>query len=426
MKPKYYLVAPTANKVKSLLKKLGNNKAIIFVDDCFRDTEAVVELLKNRNVQAVLFDRDFNYERQYHKICNQVFEKIDITEISKVDAQKIINVIPIELKKANTTTKYFAKDPTILNVLATNMKALNFNFIDSFYDKDPEAAEVFLMVCYVHSCGVPCSFDMIYSYLGDDQYDWQQMFDIVDRIGGLVTELSMSEGDYYFIDSIQNYYQCRSRYFAEKIISSIPKDNKNFKKVLYKFTENVPQYKICQYDKFRRSAYDAAIIGKAFTDINEGENFYSLCAEKDDSEYIYQQAALYFANKKKYKTSFEWIDKARSGACYNRFSIDSTYAQIYFDVNIEADQKQAYKALKILEECCNSDKRKILHVEEFSKRVIKYHDKYNNEDSILFIKSALGVVDECVSENNHITSQINKWRLKAMKDNLNKCLENSN
>lgn len=426
MKPKYYLVAPTANKVKSLLKKLGNNKAIIFVDDCFRDTEAVVELLKNRNVQAVLFDRDFNYERQYHKICNQVFEKIDITEISKVDAQKIINVIPIELKKANTTTKYFAKDPTILNVLATNMKALNFNFIDSFYDKDPEAAEVFLMVCYVHSCGVPCSFDMIYSYLGDDQYDWQQMFDIVDRIGGLVTELSMSEGDYYFIDSIQNYYQCRSRYFAEKIISSIPKDNKNLKKVLYKFTENVPQYKICQYDKFRRSAYDAAIIGKAFTDINEGENFYSLCAEKDDSEYIYQQAALYFANKKKYKTSFEWIDKARSGACYNRFSIDSTYAQIYFDVNIEADQKQAYKALKILEECCNSDKRKILHVEEFSKRVIKYHNKYNNEDSILFIKSALGVVDECVSESNHITSQINKWRLKAMKDNLNKCLENSN
>ena len=140
-----------------------------------------------------------------------------------------------------------------------------------------------------------------------------------------MTELSMSEGDYYFIDSIQNYYQCRSRYFAEKIISSIPKDNKNFKKVLYKFTENVPQYKICQYDKFRRSAYDAAIIGKAFTDINEGENFYRLCAEKDDSEYIYQQAALYFANKKKYKTSFEWIDKARSGACYNRFSIDSTY-----------------------------------------------------------------------------------------------------
>jgi len=67
-----------------------------------------------------------------------------------------------------------------------------------------------------------------------------------------------------------------------------------------------------------------------------------------------------------------------------------------------------------------------LHVEEFSKRVIKYHNKYNNEDSILFIKSALGVVDECVSENNHITSQINKWRLKAMKDNLNKCLENSN
>lgn len=421
-KPKYYMVAPSLKKVKAFFQHLDNQQCILFVDDCFSDTDAVVELLKNGRVQVVMFDRDFNFERQYHRICDQTFEKIDITEIKKTDAQNIIDIIPRDLKKPYTTTKHFYKDPTILNLLAANLKAVNFKFINDFYKKDADAAKVFLMVCYVHSCGVPCSFDMIYSFLGDDEYTWDQMFDIIERIGGLLTDLSILNEEYSFMDSLQNYYQCRSRYFAEKIISSIPKNNTNFKKVLCRFTENVPQYKICQYDKFRRSAYDAKIISKAFVNVDEGEEFYLKCSEKDDSEYIYQQAALYFAEAKEYKTAFEWIDKARSIAHYNRFSIDSTYAQIYFDVNIEADEIQAYKALKILEECCDSDKRRILHVEEFSTRAMKYHEKYHNKESEEIIKKALKYVEDSISKNNIITSQINKWRLEEVKMRLNHSL----
>lgn len=422
---KFYMISPTEEETKLFIKNLNGVKSIVFVDDCFRDTNSVIELLKCPNIQAVLFDRDYNYERQYHRICDQEFKTIDITEIKKTDAQKIVNAIPIELKKNNSSTKNFDKDPIILNVLAANMKALNFKFIDSFYAKDPIAAELFLMVCYVHSCGVPCSFDMIFSYLSDE-YTWNEMFDIINRIGGLLTDVSELDSDMLFIDSLQNYYQCRSQFFAEKIINSIPKNNEKLKNVLYKFTENVPQYKICQYDKFRRSAYDASVISKAFPDMNEGKEFYGLCAEKDDSEYIYQQAALYFANGNQYKMAFEWIDKARSFAHYNRFSIDSTYAQIFFDVNIDADKEQAYNALMILKQCCESDKRRILHIEEFSNRVAIYNNKYCDDNSKELVNYALTIVDESISENNNTTSKINKWKLQRVKDNLISSIQKSN
>ena len=69
--------------------------------------------------------------------------------------------IPNNLKKENASTKRFEKDPTILNLLAGILKPLSFNFIKDFYSKSELSAKVFLMICYVHSCGVPCSFDMV-------------------------------------------------------------------------------------------------------------------------------------------------------------------------------------------------------------------------------------------------------------------------
>ncbi len=266
------------------------------------------------------------------------FELIDVTEITKEDAQSIINSIPTDLKHTNAGTKYTEKDPTILNLLAKNLKAVNFKFMTYFWQNDSMAAKVFLMIAYVHACGTPCSFDMVYSFLGDEEYTWEDMFDVLHRVGGLITEASDWFEQYDIIEGLQDYYQCRSRFLAEKIISSIPKGSKVFADVLYEFTKYVPAYKICLYDKFKRSAYDADFAVRAFPNIEDGLMFYELCAEKDDSEYIYQQAAIYFSRLEDYKNAFAWIEKARNLAHYNRFSIDSTYAKIFFDVNLKANQ----------------------------------------------------------------------------------------
>lgn len=424
IKPVHFMYAPSLTEVEAYIKLVNGKKTILFVDNCFRDTNAVCKLLDAKNIQVVLADRDFNFERQYHNISQYMTNvvKIDITELEQSDAQNIIEAIPSEIKRNRISMKNYLKDPTILNLLANAMKVTNFKFIDRFFAQDRDAARVFMVVCYVHSCGVPCSFDMIYSFLGDNLYTWQDMYEIIERVGGLIKDLS--DGEIEYIEYDQDYFMCRSRILAEKIISSIPEGSKFFREVLCDFTKNVPQYKICQYDKFRRDAYDSMMVAKAYKDdLSGGEEFYNLCSKKDDSEYIYQQAALYFSRYKDYNSAFYWIDKARNISHYNRFSIDSTYAQIFFDANIETEAKsesQLIEALNILKNCCTSDKRKNIHFVAYAKRAIQYHEKYNNQDSLSFIQSADKIISDSLSQNNQAIGQKNIWELK----NLQRIIKN--
>lgn len=419
---KHILIAPSFEQSKNYLKILGSRKSIVFVDDCFRDTYALTALMQAKNVQVVGFDRDFNYERQYHQIQAYPFNSIDVTEISQEDAQSIVNIIPTELKKVNGGTKHFRKDPTILTLLAKNLKAVNFKFIQDFYNKDAIAAKIFIMISYVHACGTPCSFDMIYSFLGDDKYTWQEMYDIVDRVGGLIQDASDWLTQYSVTDTIQDYYQCRSRFLAEKIISSIPKGDEVFAEVLYEFAKYVPAYKICQYDKFKRSAYDADFASRAFPNVQDGIRFYELCVSKDESEYIYQQAAIYFSRLGDYKKAFVWIEKARNLSHYNRFSIDSTYAKIYFDVNLSANQEQARTALDILSDCCKNDKRKSIHFAVFAKCCIAYHRKYGGTE---YLSSALSYLKEGLDAKNMSLSKKNKFELRNLQNELNNYIRKS-
>lgn len=418
-KPKHYIIAPSLEEIDTYLKLIGDMQTFLFVDDCFRDTDAVIKLLEAKNIQAILFDRDFNYERQYHKIQALNFKCIDITAIGREDAQKIINSIPQDLRKDNIKMKKFSEDPTIIYTLSKSLKRQNFKFISDFYKEDKEAAKVFLMVCYVHSCGVPCSFDMIYSFLRDDHYTWQDMYDIVERAGNLIKQIS-NEEIYNLSEYIQDYYFCRSQYLAEQIIQSIPKGDSLLKEVLIDFTLYVSQYKICKYDKFRRNAYDANLISKIFIDVQEGEKFLEMCLDKDDSEYIYQQAALYFASKNDYKKAFNWIDKARNFSHYNRFSIDSTYAQIYFDVNVDASKEKLEEALNILKKCCESDKRKNIHFAAFASRAIKYHKHYPSDNSKIYIEEAKLFINEGLSKDNKAMSQKAKWQLMNIRKDIEK------
>lgn len=413
---KHFMVSPSVEQVEIYLKILGNRKSLLFVDEGFRDTDAVVKLLKAQNVQLVLADRDFDYERQYHKISHCKFDGIDVTEIIPEDAQNIINTIPEKLIYRRSYIK-FKSDPTILSLFAETLKRTNFNFMEDFIKKDYDAARVFLMICYVHSCGIPCSYDMVYSFLGDENYTWKQMYNIIDRVGGLISENVLYFGNYNIEQELQDYYQCRSRFFAEKIIKSIPKGNKTLGKMLMDCAINLPPYKICQYDKFKRNGYDADFIVRAFENVNEGEEFYNSCLEKDNSEYIYQQAAIYFSRCKDLKKAFEWIDKASNMSNYNKFSIDSTYAQIYFDVNIETNKEQCKKALDILNECCKKDQRKAIHFTAFSKRVVEFCNHYLDGAEI-YINEAMLCVDEGLTDNGVSLSEKNKKELRNYKNKL--------
>lgn len=416
--PKHFIVAPSLEQITSYIKLLNGSKSILYIDDCFRDTNALIEVLKCSNIQVVCCDRDFNFERQFHKIQSLQFERVDITEITPEDAQSIINIIPTELKKEKISTKKFVKDPTMVTVLAISLKSMSFNFIKDFYKKDPEAAKIFLMICYVHSCGVACSFDMIYSFLGDEKYSWNEMYDILARVGGLIKDCSDYFGNFDIFYSIQDYYQCRSPYFAERIIENIPENISIFSDMLFEFAQNVPAYKICSYDKFKRKGYDADFATRAFSDIEKGRTYYNICALKDESEYIYQQAAIYFSRKNKLKEAFLWIDKARNLSHYNRFSIDSTYAKLYFSANLNIDNVQSEKALDILRDCCTKDKRKSIHFSTFARCVLDFNKIYPGKNSLEYINIALSFIDEGLDDKNLSLSKKNHWELQDLKEKL--------
>lgn len=112
---------------------------------------------------------------------------------------------------------------------------------------------------------------------------------------------------------------------------------------------------------------------------------------------------------------------ARNLAHYNRFSIDSTYAMIYFDANVGIEYIQCKEALSILENCCTSDKRKAIHFAAFSKCVLKYADNHFADDAESipnYIDTALAFIAEGLDAKNISLQTKNKWELKGLKKKL--------
>lgn len=419
-KYKFYIISPTSEQAEAFTRKLNGEQTLLFVDDCFRDTEALNFLCRQKNIQVVALDRDFNYESQYAQLdVNNFVKPTDITEIQLEDAQKIFDSVPGKIRSKYNWTQAFMLDPTMPNLMSKAIKPHNFGFLKRYCQDDILSAELFLLVCYVHSCGGICSFDMIYSYLGDSRYNWQDMLKIINRFGKLVEE----EFDILKSNENQSYYLCRSRIFAENIVNSAVNKHKNIiAKVLMQFVDNVPVYKICLYDKFRRSGYDGGFMARVYEKVEEGEKFYELCALKDMNEYMCQQAAIYFSIKKEYKKAFEWIDKARNMTHYNVFSINSTYAKIYFEVNLYTNSEEAAKALDILNNCCTEDRRKAIHYVLFSDFVIKFLNMYPETDNLHYAEDALKYVDEGLTRDNWVLSKKNQTKLRTNGERLRKII----
>lgn len=416
---KHYLNNPTIEDVKNYLHIVGNSRVLLFVDDCLSFPDGFEFLLSQPNIQVIGFDRDFAYESQYHRLSKMSIISYDVSAINNSDAQGILDTIPAKLLKSNSSTKNFDKDPIIPNFLAENLLTMNFNFLKKFIKQDSTAAELFLLICYVHSSGVPCSFDMIYSYLSDKGFEWKDIYECLEHSGKLIKELS--DIDYNVFESVQDYYNCRSRFFAEKIIENIPRGNKFFSDFLMRFANQVPVYKICNYSKFRKHGYDADYAYKAFKDINDGEEYYKICIEKDNNEYTFQQAALYFSKMKDYKKAYHYIEKAKNLSMYNRFSIQNTYAQIFFSANVDVDNILAEKALSLLEECCRDDKRRAIHFMAYAKCALQFISIYYSKVDYSKIKTnALDFIKEGLEDTNMALSLYHKSRLQKYKAELEK------
>ncbi len=252
-------------------------------------------------------------------------------------------------------------------------------------------------------------------YLEEDNY--QDVYRDIKNIGKLITECYNQ--DFGFLGEIslddQDYYKCRTRYLAELIIQKVP-NYKLMRLVLNKFVERVPAFKICRYDIFKNSAFDADIVTRYFIKYEDGIEFYKKCLEIEDSAFMYQQIALYASRKRKYSDAFRWIDKAKNCEGRNIFSIRNTHAIILFNANISKENDDGsviatlHQSLEILKDCYKNDLRKGFHARIFGELVLKFYETYGYDEVEKYIATANEWLEiEMASKSNGNTS-IKKMR----------------
>ena len=147
------------------------------------------------------------------------------------------------------------------------------------------------------------------------------------------------------------------------------------------FHAEVSPTKIGRYDVFKRGAYDARLVGKAFPDWEEGLAFYQRAFLRDSSYSLKQQGALYLAGKSNYEMAFSWIDEARGMTNRHNSAIRNSYAVILFIANYHKQSTMEVlgsldESMSILRRCYDEDHRKVYHAKVFADQALKYCKKF--------------------------------------------------
>lgn len=418
-RPKHLLYTPSVAEVNKYCKIIGKEKVMVFVDNCLNDYRAFEHLITKTNIQVIGFERDNRYESIAYRLfeSNLKFELYDVSEISEQDISRIVESIPKGIYSGKMVE---VQDRTIFEIIRKHTKVPVMedrfaNALRELYSYDEKTTELFLMISYVHSCGVPVSYDMIYSYLEED--DYRDVYKDIKNIGKLITECY--DQDFGFLGDInlddQDYYKCRTRYLAELIIKKVP-NYSLMRLMLNKFIERVPVFKICRYDIFKNTAFDADLVTRYFTRYDEGIEFYKKCLEIEDSAFMYQQIALYASRKRKYSDAFRWIDKAKNCERRNIFSIRNTHAIILFNANIEKENRDGsviatlHQSLEILKDCYENDLRKGFHARIFGELILKFYEIYGFEEVEKYVETAVEWLDKEILSKSNSNSSIKKMR----------------
>ncbi|MDG3004303.1 SIR2 family protein [Paludisphaera mucosa] len=390
----------TPEKVQLLLRRLGPDPALIFVDNYTDSVDAFVALTGAANVVAVGVDRDFNFEVTSHLLPLNDISVINITDLSEPDIQKIFENVPLDIRTSHLNRPKVARGlhPSLYEIIESNITkpSLRKRFAEmlrKLEGSSPNHLDLLGMCCYVHYCRCPVSMETIAAFLRDVLSDYMEAYTWLEQLGTLISE---DVGP--LLDPPQDYFTPRSSLVSEAIFQQLPP--KSLKRVLLKFHRNVSIVKICRYDIFRRKAFDADIAYRAFSNWEEGIEFYELAYKRDGSYFTKQQGALYLSKKKRFPEAFRLIDEAISMSRGRIFSIRNTHAMLLFQANILQDHDDKTvratlcRSMEILNECHTQDRRKLYHAIVFGKQAVEFHNVYSDDIS----KSYLELADKWLTE----------------------------
>lgn len=395
----------TYEQAKLIVKKLNGENALIFIDNFSDDIDILKVFYESKNIRFVAFDRFYFFDLISHKIHKNKTNIFEISELSDSDIQSIYGKIPLSIRKNKLCIPDTIEgtQPSIFELIEKNTSNMDIesrfkSLIDDLKSQSKNLYHLLLMCCYVHRCRTPVSYDMVYAFMRENIKDYKEVYYNIDLLGNLVKELSSQLVDL----EEQDYYLPRSSFLSETLLEiANPLD---IKEMLIKFYANISSFRICRYYIFKRKAYDAELITKAFINWEEGLNFYEMGVQRENSPFLKQQCALYLARKRRFKESFSWIDKALMQSSYKIQTIRNSHAIILFRANIDkyydkSGRESLEKSMDILIECHNFDKRKTYHALVFADHAIQYAKFFDNNLSHEYLLTAKKWLNEELKES---------------------------
>ena len=251
--------------------------------------EAFNILTEAPNTQVVAFDSDGNFETVAHKVISKDYTLYDVTVLTEEDIQGIFSGIPKDIKNTNYTKPFIHGGvyPSLFEVIEANtnrkLPELHTRFCSLLQRLDVPLHDLLVMIAYVHDCRTPVSYDMALAFLRDYAESYEAVIDMIRQLGKLVAE--------ELADAEQDYFSPRSTIIAKAILKEVT--NLAFRRVFLKFHKELSPYRIYNYDTFKRKAFDAGHVGKAFPNLNDWE------AEKNSMRMLIKETLrhIYFSKE---------------------------------------------------------------------------------------------------------------------------------
>ena len=414
---KFWFNSIIKQEAEKLVKLVKDDKNVtVFLDNLYSNVDAFEVLKGNSNIKLVLAERALNYEyvKRFLSISSDA-----IVDVSNLAASDIQNICLSMNKSSSDAIALMEKNENISLLEIVFFASTNAQIKEriSGYIKDLaefkdeklkiDLLELYTLVNYTSSCGIPATMDMLYFYFGDLIENYEDIIYALKKMNKIIVETTDEE---LKIDESQDYLIMRSKLFAEKSIFLIPPEI--FAHVLEKFLDKVSPHAIYRYDIFKRKAYDADFTCRAFSK-TRGIQFYEKLLLQNSNPYVRHQYSIFLQRKGDINLAWEQIDRAHTECQKKIFSIANTHAIIMFEKNMAVEAKNEKeldiqkntigRSFSTLEYCLSQDIRVSYHALTYARNAIRYYEKFGKDEfSESYIDSATVQLNSIIDSKEYI------------------------
>lgn len=414
---KFWFNSIIKREAEKLVKLVKDDKNVtVFLDNLYSNVDAFEVLKGSSNIKLVLAERALNYEyvKRFLSISSDA-----IVDVSNLAASDIQNICLSMNKSSSDAIALMEKNENISLLEIVFFASTNAQIKEriSGYIKDLaefkdeklkiDLLELYTLVNYTSSCGIPATMDMLYFYFGDLIENYEDIIYALKKMNKIIVETTDEE---LKIDESQDYLIMRSKLFAEKSIFLIPPEI--FAHVLEKFLDKVSPHAIYRYDIFKRKAYDADFTRRAFSN-TRGIQFYEKLLLQNSNPYVRHQYSIFLQRKGDINLAWEQIDRAHTECQKKIFSIANTHAIIMFEKNMAVEAKNEKeldiqkntigRSFSTLEYCLSQDIRVSYHALTYARNAIRYYEKFGKDEfSESYIDSATVQLNSIIDSKEYI------------------------